>query len=68
MRENLNFGFFGKEEHVMSMSYKTLDQKGTIQFQQSKCFLYFFADFKRFFLVNSIKSKFSLFSLFLFTY
>ena len=69
MRENFNFGFFGKEkeEHVKLMSYKALDWKGTIQFQQNKGF-FFLQRIPRFFLVNSIKSKFSLFSLLLFRY
>ena len=68
MRENFNFGFFGKEEHVKLMSYKALDWKVTIQFQQNKGFFFFLQRIPRFFLVNSIKSKFSLFSLLLFRY
>ena len=50
MRENFNFGFFGKEEHVKLMSYKTLDWKGTIQFQQNKGFFFFFSGFQGSFL------------------
>ena len=46
MRENFNFGFFGKEEHVKLMSYKALNWKGTIQFKQNKGFFFSLADSK----------------------